>query len=117
MHHGQCSTQWLLISVLIIVTDLDYFPVTPYPPKKSVFKDYLDFLIDLIPLDIDSITCHCDQDVSYKISKIMWKKGDKYKGIIIIMGGFHIILLNLKILYKKYGFLSLKRWWVKNAIT
>ena len=30
-----------------IQSDLDYFPVIPYPPNQSVLKDYLDFLIDL----------------------------------------------------------------------
>ena len=52
----------------------------------------------------------------YKISQIMWKEEDKYKGIISIMGGFHILLVNLKILYKKYGLLGLRGWWVKSKI-
>ena len=77
----------------------------PYPPNKPVLKDYLDFLTDLKSnLEIDNIFCHNDQYVFYKISQIMWKKGDKYKGVINIMGSFHIILINLKILYKKYEF-------------
>ena len=28
------------------------------------------------------------------------------------MGGFHTILVNLKILFKKYGYLGFKDWWV-----
>ena len=32
------------------------------------------------------------------------------------MGGFHILLVNLKILYKKYGLFSLKGWWIKSKI-
>ena len=46
----------------------------------------------------------------------MWKEGDKHTGIVDIMGGFHIILVNLKILYKKYGLLCLRGWWVKSKI-
>ena len=100
-----------------IQSDLDYFPVLPYAPNESVLKDYLDFLIDLkSDLEIDNIFCHSDQDVFYKISQIMWKNGDKYKGIINVMGGFHIFLVNLKILYKKYGLLGLRGWWVKSKI-
>ena len=57
----------------------------------------VDFLIDLkTDLELDNIFCHSDQDVFYKISQIMWKERDKYKGIINIMGGFLILLLKLK---------------------
>ena len=76
-----------------------------------------DFLIDLkSDLEIDNIFWHKDQDVFYKISQIMWKEGDKNKGIINIMGGFHMLLVNLKILCNKYGLLGLRGWWVKSKI-
>ena len=92
-----------------IQSDLDYFPVIPYPPNESVLKYYLDFLIDLKnDLEIDNRFCYSDQDVFYKISQIIRTEGDKYSGIINIMGGFHILLVNLKILYKKYGLLGLR---------
>ena len=32
------------------------------------------------------------------------------------MGSFHILLVNSKILYKKYGFPGLRLWWVKSKI-
>ena len=35
------------------------------------------------------------------------------KGIINIMGGFHIPLVNLKILHKEHGLVGLRGWWVK----
>ena len=48
----------------------------------------------------------------------MWKARYKCKGIINIIDGFHILLVNLKIIYKKYGLKSgLERWWVKSKIT
>ena len=46
----------------------------------------------------------------------MWKEGDKHKGIISIMGAFHILLVNLDIFCKKYGLLSLRGWWLKSKI-
>ena len=49
----------------------------------------------------------------YKIPQMVWKERDKYKGIINIMGGFHIFLVNLQILYKECGLLGLIGWWVK----
>ena len=100
-----------------IQSDLDYFPVIPYPTNDSVLKDYLGFLIDLkSDLEVDNIFCHSNQDVFYKISEIMWKERNKYKGVISIISGFHIFLVNLKILYKKYGLLGLRGWWVKSKI-
>ena len=50
------------------------------------------------------------------MSQIMWKEGEKYKGIINIMGGFHIFLVTLKILCNKYGFLGLRGLWVRSKI-
>ena len=32
------------------------------------------------------------------------------------MGGFHILLVKLKILYKKYNLLGLQQWWLKSKI-
>ena len=46
----------------------------------------------------------------------MWKEGDKYKRIINKMGGFLILLVNRKILYKKYGLLGFRGRWVKSKI-
>ena len=51
---------------------------------------------------------------------MMWKEGDKYKGIFNIMGGFNIPLIipliNLKNLNKKYSLLVLREWWVNSKI-
>ena len=105
---------WTVFNLMVtdkrtIQSDLDYFPVTPYPPKESVLKDYLNFLIDLkSDLEIDKIFCHIDEDLFYKISQMMLKGGDKCKGIMNIMSGFHILSVNLKILYNKYGLLGLR---------
>ena len=67
-----------------VKSDLDFLPVVPYPPNDSILKDYLDFLIDLKDdLKIDYIFCHCDQDVFYKLSQIIWKeKNHQHNGRI-----------------------------------
>ena len=104
---------WIVFNSMVtdkntIQYNLDYFPVIPYSPNESVLKDYLDFLFDLkSDLEINNIFCHSDQDVFHKISQIMWKEGDKCKGVINIMGGVHILLINLKILSVKNMI-----WWV-----
>ena len=51
----------------------------------------------------------------YKIYQIIWKV-KKCDSAINIIGGFHILLLKLKILYKKCNLLGLQRWWLKSTI-
>ena len=51
-----------------IQSDLDYFPLIPYPPNESVLKDHLDFLIDhKSDLEIDNIFCHSDQNIANNV--------------------------------------------------
>ena len=40
----------------------------------------------------------------------------KYNKIIPLLGGFHALLVYLKILYKKYGCLGLQGWWVDAGV-
>ena len=59
------------------------------------------FQLDLkSDLEINHIFCYIVQDVFSKMSQIIWKD-KKYDSVIKIMGGFHILLVKLKILYKK----------------
>ena len=49
-----------------IQSDLNYFPVIPYPPNE--FSHQKIFLIDVkCDLETDNIFCHSDQDVFYKM--------------------------------------------------
>ena len=97
-------------------SETGFLPVIPQPPSDSVCKYYLDFLLDLkSDLVINHIFCHSDQDIFYKISQIIWKD-KKCDSVINIMGGFHILLVKLKILYKKYNLLGLQQWWLKSKI-
>ena len=45
-------------------------------------------------------------DYFYKISEII-RNSKKYESVINIIGGFHIVLEKLKILFKKYNLLGL----------
>ena len=51
---------WIVFSSMVtnkrtIQSDIDYFPVIPYPPSEFILKDYLVFLIDL-KSDLELIT-------------------------------------------------------------
>ena len=97
-------------------SETGFFPVIPQPPSDSVCKYYLDFLLDLkSDLEINCILCHSDQDVFYKISQIIWKD-TKYDSVINIMGGFHILLVKLKMLYNKCKLFGLQQWLLKSKI-
>ena len=43
---------------------------------------------------------------------MMWLDKKKYKKLVPLIGGFHTLLVFLKIIYKKYGCLGLDQWWV-----
>ena len=82
----------------------EYLPTIPHPPDDSICKYYLDYIIDLADsLHLEHIFVHCDQAVFYKMSQIMWKELGKYNKIKCLMGGFHILLVWLKVLNKQFG--------------
>ena len=59
--------------------------------------------------------CHNDQNIFHKLSHIIWKE-NKYEIIVNRMGGFHIFLVTLNVLYKKYNLMGLKEWWLTSKI-
>ena len=63
-------------------------------------------------LEIEHILLHADEAIISKMSMIMWLYQEKYDKLIPLMGGFHMLLVFLKILHKKYGCLGLDQWWV-----
>ena len=82
---------------------LEYLPVIPLPPGDNVIKWYMDMIMQ-IP--------HADESINSKMLIISWLNQDAYEKMISLMGGFHTILVNLKILFKKYGCLGFKDWLV-----
>ena len=51
----------------------------------------------------------------YKISQIIWKE-KSYESVINITGGLHLLLVKLKMLFKKYNVLGLQECWLKSKI-
>ena len=92
---------------------LEYLPVIPFPTGDTTVKYYLDMIKDLaeeLGLDI-----YLFMQTKQLTAKSTWYFGCikyKYNKIISLLGGFHILLVYLKILYKKYGCLGLQHWWV-----
>ena len=92
---------------------LEYLPLIPLPPGNNVIKWYMDIIMQIADdLELDYIFAHADEAINSKMLIISWLNLVGYDKIIPLMGGFHTILVNLKILFKKYGCLGFKDWWV-----
>ena len=92
---------------------LEYLLVIPFPPGDNIVKYYVDVIKDLAKeLGLDHTFVHADEAISSKINMILWMHKYKYNKTIPLLGGFHTLLVYLKILYKKYGCLGLQDWWV-----
>eukprot|EP00794_Sanderia_malayensis_P011440 gene11440-12636_t len=95
----------------------EYLPTISHPPDDKICKYYLDYILDMAgSLHLEHIFVHCDQAVFYKMSQIMWKECDKYKKVICLMGGFHTLLVWLKVLHKQFGCLGFRDWWCESGI-
>ena len=83
----------------------EFLPVSPHSPKYPICKRYLDFLLDVIDdLEIPFIFVHSDEDIYSKLCMLLWKDPELYKGIILLVGGFHQLRLHQKLLYKRFLF-------------
>ena len=92
---------------------LDYMEVIPLPPNDTVCKWYLDLLLDMAnDFGIQCIFAHSDEAIYCKMVLLQWLHQGKYDKIINLLGGFHTIMVKLKILYKRYGALGFREWWV-----
>ena len=92
---------------------LEYFPVVPFPPSDNIVKWYMDMIIQLAAdLEIDHVFVHADEAIHSKMLMIIWLHEGKYDKLIPLIGGFHTLLVYLKILHKKYACLGLQQWWV-----
>ena len=92
---------------------LEYLPVVPLPPGDNVIKWYMDMMMEIAhDLELDYIFAHADEAINSKMLILSWLNQDEYDKIIPLMGGFHTILVILKILFKMYGCLGFKDWWV-----
>ncbi len=88
-------------------------PVISRPPDFSVCRHYLDHLNYVIQdLGLDFVFAHADEDVYSRLVQIIWKHGDLYKKIIVMMGGFHQLLVRQRLIFKRHGLMGYKDWMV-----
>ena len=67
-------------------------------------------------LDLDCLFLHADEAVYSKLMMTEWLNEGLYDKIFPLLGGFHTLLVKLKILHKKYGLLGMKDWWVDSNV-
>ena len=63
--------------------------------------------------DLDCLFSHADEAVYSKLMMIKWLNEGLYDKLF---GGFHTLLVKLKILHKKYGLLGMKDWWLDSNV-
>ena len=92
---------------------IEYMEVVPLPPSDTVCKWYLDLLIDMAEdLGLQCIFAHSDEAIYCKMVLLQWLNEGRYEKVVNLLGGFHTIMVKLKIMYKKYGALGFREWWV-----
>ena len=47
-----------------------------------------------------------------KMVLLQWLNEGKYEKVVNLLGGFHTVMVKLRIMYKKYGALGFRDWWV-----
>ena len=88
---------------------IEYLLVVPLPPSGNICKWYLDKMTEMVDvLESDCISLHADEAVYLKMMMIKWLNQGQYDKIILLLGGFHTLLVKLIILHKKFGILGLK---------
>lgn len=93
---------------------LEYMEVVPLPPNDTICKWYLDLLMDMAEdFGLQCIFAHSDEAIYSKMVLLQWLNEGKYDKVVNLLGGFHTIMVKLKIMYKKYGALRFRDWWVE----
>lgn len=87
--------------------------VVPLPPSDTVCKWYLDLLIDMAEdFGQQCIFANSDEAIYCMMVVLQWLNEGKYEKIVKLLGGFRTIMVKLKTMYKKYGALGFRDWWV-----
>ena len=91
---------------------LEYLPVVSLSSHDNTVKWYMDNIVQIMEeIGNEKIFVYADEAIYRKIVMIMWLYNGKYENVIPLIGGFHTLLVYLKILYKKYNCLGLQDWW------
>ena len=59
-------------------------------------------------LHLDVIVCVSDQTIYSKASEIKWRKPEKFKYCVLMMGIFHLLMVYMSILNKRFGDVGLR---------
>ena len=90
---------------------MEYLPTiatTDYP----VCKYFLDKLLQIMKdLDLRFIFAHSDEQVYGKLAHILRKFPDLHKNIVIVMGGFHQLII-----FKRYVCKGFRKWFIDAGI-
>ena len=85
--------------------------------QLGIKNTILDGLKEIIrDLELDYIFCHADEDVYAKLMHIIWKHGNLYKTVLMIMGGFHQMRIRQRIISKRHAVMGYKEWFVESGI-
>ena len=88
---------------------MECLEVVPLMPGDNVCKWYMDNLLKEVgQLDLDCLFLHADEAVYSKLMIIKWLNKGLYDKIFPLLGGFHTLLVKLKILYQKYCLLGME---------
>lgn len=89
----------MICSASCLKSTIEYMSAIGEPPNYAVCKNYLDDLKEIAKdLDLDHLFAHADKDLYSKLEHI-WKHGNLYKEVIIIMGGFNALRVCQHLIY------------------
>ena len=75
--------------------------------QRQICKWYLDKMTEMADvLESDCISLQADEAVYLKMMMIKWLNQGQYDKIILLLGGFHTLLVKLMILHKKFPYIQ-----------
>ena len=87
------------------VTNMGYLPTINAPATDlSTVMEILNRSMAIKEsLKISGIACTFDQALYAKAAEIVWKNKEKFEGLILLLGGFHLICNFISIIGKRFG--------------
>ena len=67
-------------------------------------------------LDLEHIFAHADEQVYARLAPILWNYPERYKNVVILMGGFHQLRVRQNTIHKRYACLAFKTWFVDAGV-
>ena len=65
---------------------------------------------------MEHIFAHADEQVYARLAHIIGKYPERYKNVVILMGGFHQPRVRQKTIHKQYACLAFKTWFVDAGV-